>query len=87
MINTMLDITEIEAGVDTAKMERFDLDSIISKACDLFRPVATAKSINLKSTIKGPLPFNGDRKRMQRVVTNLIENAIKYTPKHGSVAI
>jgi signal transduction histidine kinase len=87
MINTMLDITEIEAGVDAAKMELFDLDILVSEACELFRPLATAKSIDLHSTVKGPLPFKGDRKRMQRVVTNLLENAIKYTPEHGSVAI
>lgn len=87
MINTMLDITEIEAGVDAAKMELFDLDILVSEACELFRPLATAKSIDLRLTVKGPLPFKGDRKRMQRVVTNLLENAIKYTPDHGSVAI
>ena len=87
MINTMLDITEIEAGVDAAKMELFDLDILVSEACELFRPLAAAKSIDLQSTIKGPLPFKGDRKRMQRVVTNLLENAIKYTLEHGSVAI
>jgi signal transduction histidine kinase len=87
MINTMLDITEIEAGVDTAIMERFDMEILISEACDLFRPLAAAKSIGLQSTIKGPLPFKGDRRRMQRVVTNLLENAIKYTPDDGSVAI
>ena len=87
MINTMLDITEIEAGVNTAKMELFDLDILVSEACELFRPLATVKSIDLQLTVKNPLPFKGDRKRMQRVVTNLLENAIKYTPDHGSVAI
>lgn len=87
MINTMLDITEIEAGVDAAKIEVFDLDILVSEACELFRPLATAKSIDLQSTVKGPLPFKGDRKRMQRVVTNLLENAIKYTPDQGSVEI
>lgn len=87
MINTMLDITEIEAGVDAAKMEIFDLDILVSEACELFRPLAIAKSIDLQSTVKGPLSFKGDRKRMQRVVTNLLENAIKYTPDHGSVEI
>jgi signal transduction histidine kinase len=87
MINTMLDITEIEAGVDAAKMELFDLDILVSEACELFRPLAAAKSIDLQSTVKGPLPLKGDRKRMQRVVTNLLENAIKYTSLHGSVKI
>jgi signal transduction histidine kinase len=87
MINTMLDITEIEAGVGAAKVEVFDLNILVSEACELFHPLAAAKSIDLQSTVNGPLEFKGDRKRMQRVVTNLIENAIKYTPEHGLVAI
>lgn len=87
MINTMLDITEIEAGVGAAKVEVFDLNILVSEACELFHPLAAAKSIDLQSNVNGPLEFKGDRKRMQRVVTNLLENAIKYTPEHGLVAI
>jgi hypothetical protein len=38
-------------------MELFDLDILVSEACELFRPLAAAKSIDLQSTVKGPLPF------------------------------
>lgn len=72
MINTMLDITEIEAGVIEAKMENFDLNQLVGDACELFRPIAAAKKITLlHSHLTAPLLFNGDRKRMQRIVTNL----------------
>ena len=87
MINTMLDITEIEAGVYDAKMEPFDLNQLVSEACELFRPIAVGKKIELQMNLPTALQFKGDRKRMQRIVTNLLENAIKYTPDNGNVAV
>jgi signal transduction histidine kinase len=88
MINTMLDITEIEAGVIEARMEIFDLNQLVGEACELFRPIAAAKKITLlHRPLTGPLLFNGDRKRMQRIVTNLVENAIKYTCGEGIVEV
>jgi signal transduction histidine kinase len=87
MINTMLDITEVEAGVNTGKIEWFDLSALVLGACELFRPIAAEKKIDLKSSLPESLPFKGDRKRMQRIVTNLVENAIKYTPAHGTVIV
>ncbi len=87
MINTMLDITEVEAGVHMVKSEVFDLSAVVSGACELFRPIAAEKEINLKSIPPDRLPFNGDRKRMQRIVSNIIENAIKYTSAHGDVIV
>jgi signal transduction histidine kinase len=87
MINTMLDITEIEAGVNEAKMEKFDLVELVSSACDLFRPIAESKKIRLQSNFPESLQWRSDRKRMQRIVTNLLENAIKYTSTDGSVTV
>jgi len=87
MINTMLDITEAEAGVNGTAQEEFDLAVMITDACELFRPVADQKRIELKCSMPEAILFRGVRKKMQRVVTNLLENAIKYTPAHGSVAV
>jgi len=87
MINTMLDITEAEAGVNGAADEQFDLVVLINEACELFRPVADEKRIELDCRFPESLSFRGVRKKMQRVVTNLLENAIKYTPEQGKVSI
>lgn len=87
MINTMLDITEIEAGVNKPNIEIFDLSQLVSGACNLFRPIADKKKITLQSNLPKTLPFGGDRKRMQRIVTNLLENAIKYTSASGTVTV
>lgn len=87
MINTMLDITEAEAGVNGAADEKFDLVALISEACELFRPVAEEKRIELSYNFPEAILFRGVRKKMQRVVTNLLENAIKYTPEQGAVIV
>ena len=87
MINTMLDITEAEAGVNGVEAEEFELTALIQEACELFRPIAEEKKINLKTDLPESLTMISDRKKMQRIVTNLLENAIKYTPKGGRVAV
>jgi signal transduction histidine kinase len=87
MINTMLDITEAEAGVNGAKAEKFELVALIQEACELFRPLAEEKKINLKTDLPESLTMLSDRKKMQRIVTNILENALKYTPENGMVSV
>jgi signal transduction histidine kinase len=87
MINTMLDITEAEAGVNGAKKEEFELTALIQEACELFRPLAEEKKIRLKTDLPESLTMMSDRKKMQRIVTNILENALKYTPQNGTVSI
>ena len=87
MINTMLDITEAEAGVNGSSKERFDVSALVMEACELFRPMAEARGIALRTNIATPIIFRGDKKKMQRIVTNIVENAIKYTPDDGKVEV
>lgn len=87
MINTMLDITEAEAGVNEIKTEEFELVALIRDAFELFRPIADEKNINLKITLPESLTVRSDRKKMQRIVTNILENAIKFTPENGEVVV
>jgi signal transduction histidine kinase len=87
MINAMLDITEAEAGVNGVKVEEFELVTLIREACELFRPITEEKKINLKTDLPESLMFKSDRKKLQRIVINLLENAIKYTLAEGTVTV
>jgi signal transduction histidine kinase len=87
MINTMLDITEAEAGVNGTADEEFDVVEVIAEACELFRPLADEKGIELTDSLPDNLAFTGSKKKMQRIVTNILENAIKYTPEQGRVSV
>jgi len=87
MVNTMLDITETEAGVGEFKVEKVNLNRLIIDACELFRPTADEKGIDIKTILPDKLYCQGDSNKLQRLVTNLLENSIKYTESEGSVTI
>jgi signal transduction histidine kinase len=87
MINTMLDITEIEAGVGRFEKETLHLNKLLMDACDLFRPVADEKNIQIQGRWPDEIYIQGDKPKLQRMVTNLLENAIKYTEPGGKVTI
>ena len=87
MIETMLEITETEAGASPAKRDSFDLSALVRQAVELFRPVAEEKNIEVRPEVPPGLFFRGDKKRMQRIVANLLENAVKYTGRNGTVSI
>lgn len=87
MINTMLEISETEAGV--ARMNRTDVDlaALLQDACELFEPAADDAGITLTCTTTDTLHVRGDVGKLQRLVSNLLDNALKYTPSGGKVAI
>jgi signal transduction histidine kinase len=88
MINAMLEIAETDAGLREAPKMAVDLANIVDDVGGLFSTVAEDKGINLQVTVaSSPLLVQGDRSRLQRVVANLLDNAIKYTPEGGKVAI
>jgi signal transduction histidine kinase len=87
MINTMLDITEIESGVSEPEIENINVAQLINEACELFSPIANEKKINMTVNLQEELILRGDRKKLQRIVSNLLDNALKYTPEGGKISI
>jgi heavy metal sensor kinase len=88
MVDTMLLISEFESGLRPVGQAQVDLGPIIDEACDLFEPVATEKGLRLgvHGATEG-LPVTGDKAALQRMVANLLDNALKYTPAGGHVEI
>lgn len=87
MINTMLVISRMEAGVGDMDRHEMDLAVITGEACQLFYPIAEDKEIDLSCNLPPSLTFTGDRGKIQRMISNLIDNAIKYTPHGGRVTM
>ena len=87
MINTMLDITETESGVVENNYEKIDFVKLIQDACELFSPLAAEKNIHLTKNFPDALEYEGDKRQLQRMVTNILENSIKYTELGGSVTV
>ena len=87
MINTMLMISKTEAGVSTLAREKIDLTKLVLDACDLFLPLAEDKGLTLTCHAPNPSSIVGDHRMIQRMFSNLLDNAIKYTPSGGSVTV
>lgn len=87
IINTMLNIAEVESGASTATPVRVDLAQITRDAVNLFAPVAEMRGIHLELAPSPPCPVMADTAQLQRCVANMLDNAIKYAPEHGAARI
>lgn len=87
MVNTMLDISEVDTGASKLTMAKIDISGLINDACELFQPIADDKEITITSKVPATCFVYGDMQRLQRMVANLLDNAIKYTESGGTVTI
>jgi signal transduction histidine kinase len=88
MINSLLDQAQIEAGTLKLRREAFAPSSLVASVENIMRLAAEAKGLALSSEIASDLPscLVGDPDRIQQVLLNLMENAIKFTPE-GTVSL
>ena len=87
MINTMLMISQTEAGVGELENVQVDITQIVKHACDLFQPMAADKAVDLVCEELETARLKGDMSLLQRMVANLVDNAIKYTQAGGRVDV
>lgn len=87
MIKTMMDISEAEAGTAKLAMDKIDMSMIVRDVCELFQPIAEDKGTDIIHKVPITYCLYGDMQRLQRMVANLLDNAIKYTQSGGTVTI
>ncbi len=87
MLNTLTDISEAESGAMPLQREPVNVAEVASRAIDLYRDVADAKGVALAVEPGTDVIVLGDRVRLEQVAANLIDNAVKYTPRGGRVTI
>ncbi len=87
LLNGIMDISEAEAG--TLKLNREPLNSsqIIESVIDLYGFVAEDKGITISTDVRQPFSFVGDRVRVLQAVSNILDNALKYSPSGSKVLV
>ena len=73
--------------VSSFEFNKIDLSTLLTDLVKLYKPQAQTKQIELKAEIKNDLWLNGDEAKLARAFTNLIQNAIQYTPAGGEVEV
>lgn len=88
LIRNLLDISKMEAGLYFQQKETLDLTFAVEKVLSLFKPQAEAKGLTLRVIAPKDLPtIQADPQGLEEILTNLIHNAVKYTPEGGSVQV
>lgn len=88
IINDILDASKIEAGKMELNLSKVDLMRPITSVLESYATLADEKRISLYVDVARDLPeIHGDEMRVEQVITNLVSNAIKFTPDKGVVTI
>ena len=88
LVNDLLIISRMEGGKVAQKMEPLNVGELIQKIAEFFQEEAGKEGVSIKLNIPPDLPpIPGDRGDLERLFTNLIDNAIKYNIKGGSVTL
>jgi heavy metal sensor kinase len=88
IIKTMLDMAAMDSGAMRMPQTAVDIHAVVAEACELFGPVAEDKGVALRlSHGNTALTVQGSREGLQRVVANLVDNAIKFTAAGGEVGV
>ncbi|MDQ3022300.1 MAG: ATP-binding protein [Bacteroidota bacterium] len=88
LVDDLISISKFETGVKMSK-RYFGISNVINKTLDELKAVADNKNVSLEfdSTVSNGVSVFGDEERLQQVLVNLIDNAIKYTSKEGVVKV
>jgi PAS domain S-box-containing protein len=88
MIQDLLDVKRMESGRLAIDLRPEDVDVIINDMIEMLRPLAVGSSIALEASVpEGLPPVLADSARIQQVLSNLVGNAVKFTPRDGRITV
>ena len=88
LIGDLLDTARLQSGKYALEKEDIAIGSILRQAVETFSPAASARNVRLDvAQVDGDLAVRADPLRVSQIVGNLVGNAIKFTPEHGTVSV
>lgn len=85
ILKTLMDISEAETGAMKLNLEEVSFSVIAGRVLDMYGFVAEEKAIQIHISIPDEFRVNADPSRLGQVLANLLDNAVKYTPKKGHI--
>jgi signal transduction histidine kinase len=83
--NAILMISRLEAGYSAEHMTDVDLNAIVSDVVELYEPVAEEEGVRLQSSVDGEHHVQGNRELIGQALSNIVDNAIKYSARSGEL--
>ena len=87
LVGDLFLLARADSGSLALTREPLDLAELIDEAVEAVAPVAAVRRVELRAALGGPLPVAGDHRALGRVLRNLLDNAIRYSPEGGVVSI
>jgi signal transduction histidine kinase/ActR/RegA family two-component response regulator len=88
LIDDLLDASRVTRGIVTIERHAQDLRDIVAAAVEQVTPMMDSRHQHLQVQVgDAPVPVSGDGKRLVQTLANLLDNAAKYTPERGSIAV
>lgn len=85
IVEELLTLARSEAGEGAIEWQPVELRSLTETVCAAFRPVAQKKAVRIEVSCAEPVWIRGEPRLLERLIANLLDNALKHTPGHGSV--
>src|SRR6202000_2939835 len=87
IIRTLMEVTAAETGMMKLELAPTDLGTLVDDVMELYEEVASEKEIAVEKKIEPGFVASVDAARMRQVFANLLDNALKYTPRAGKITI
>ncbi len=88
ILNDVLDFSKMEAGKLTLRTQTFSVEALVEEVTELYGPHAQSKGVEIIGEVLADVPrwIDGDRDRLRQILSNLVNNAVKFT-EHGEIAV
>src|SRR6201996_2982145 len=87
IFDALLRLAEIDAGLRRSGFVPLDVADLAANAVEFYEPAAELRNIDLKLKASGPMHVSGDSVLLAQVLSNLIDNALKYAPAYGTIEV